>query len=441
MTPGPRAVAIDVVRRVADDGAYSNRLLPTALERSGLDERDRALVTELVYGTLRHVPSLDAAIGARATRPLERMTPGARAALRVGGYQLLHTRIPPHASVSETVGAVVARERGFVNAILRRMAKDPPAPPKKHDDRGISLRTGMAPWAIGELRRLLPDDEVEEAALAFGERGPLSLRVNTCRASIDDVEAALIADGAAPSRGAVHPETLLLEHGDPTRLPGWTEGAFAVQDQASAFVVETLDVQAGDRVLDTCAAPGGKSAFVACRVGGSGLVVAGDLHPTRAGLIPPLLTRLALRGVVLAHDATHPAVRGPFDRVLVDAPCSGIGSARRRPELLWRPQREELSRLARLQVAIAVASADLLRPGGRLVYSVCTFPRAETDAACDAIVRHRPGLRPIETAGPDGPALRHRSWPHRHGTDGMFVAAFERVDADGAVGPGAEAFD
>jgi 16S rRNA (cytosine967-C5)-methyltransferase len=421
-----RAVAIDVVRRVADEGAYSNRLLPSALARSGLDERDRGLATELAYGTLRHVPALDAAIGARAARPIAAMTPGARAALRVGAYQLLHTRIPPHAAVGETVGAVVARERGFVNAILRRLASDPPAPPRKQDDRGVSLRTGMAPWAVAELRRLLPADEVEPAALAFGERGPLALRVNTCRATLEDVESALADAGAEPTRGAVHAGTLLLEGGDPTRLPGWDEGAFAVQDQASAFVVETLGVRPGERVYDACAAPGGKAALLACLVGGDGSAVAADAHPARAALIPPVLARLGVRAHVLAQDARAPALRGPFDRVLVDAPCSGIGSARRRPELLWRPEREELSRLARLQVAIVGASADLVAPGGRLVYSVCTFPRAETDAACDAIVRQRPDLRPVETDGPDGPALRHRLWPHRHGTDGMFVAAFER---------------
>jgi 16S rRNA (cytosine967-C5)-methyltransferase len=119
-------------------------------------------------------------------------------------------------------------------------------------------------------------------------------------------------------------------------------------------------------------------------------------------------------------------VRGPFDRVLVDAPCSGVGSARRRPELLWRVPSSALSQLARTQVEIASAGAALLRPGGRLVYSVCTFPRAETDAACDALLRHRPELRPVETPGPGGAAERHRLWPHRHGTDGMFVAAFER---------------
>jgi 16S rRNA (cytosine967-C5)-methyltransferase len=426
MSPSARAVALEVVRRVTDEGAYSNRLLPATLARSGLDERDRGLVTELVYGTLRHVPELDAAIGARAARPLDRMTPGARAALRLGAYQILHTRIPAHAAVSETVGTVVPRERGFVNAILRRLAKDPPAPPRGHDDRRVSLRTGLAPWAVAELRKLLPTDEVEEAALALGERGPLSLRVNTCRVAVGDVVRALADAGHEPVPGAVHPECLLIGGGDPTTLPGWGEGWFAVQDQASAFVVETLGVRRGDRVLDVCAAPGGKAAFLACRVTEEGLTIAGDVSPGRVGLIPPLLDRLGVRARVLVQDATRPAVRGPFDRVLVDAPCSGIGSARRRPELLWRPRREELSPLARLQVAIAVAAADLVAAGGRLVYSVCTFPRAETDAACDAIVRHRPDLQPVATPGPDGQALRHRLWPHRHGTDGMFVAAFER---------------
>ena len=429
MSPSAREVALEVIRRVTDEGAYSNRVLPAALGRSGLDERDRALATELAYGTIRHTPGLDDAIGARAARPVDRMTPGARAALRLGAYQILHTRIPAHAAVGETVGIVVPRERGFVNAILRRLAKEPPAPPGGRDDRAISLRTGMTTWAIAELRTLLPPDEVEPAAAGFGARAPLTLRVNRCRSTVDEVLAELRDAGVEARVGPLHPDCVLLDGGDPTSLPGWSEGRFAVQDQASAFVVDTLAPETGDRVLDACAAPGGKTAFVACRVQEDGRVVAGDLRPERIALIATVLERLGLRADLLAHDASRPAVRGPFDRVLVDAPCTGIGSARRRPELLWRGRRDELSRLARLQVAIAVAGAELLRPGGRLVYSVCTFPRAETDAACDAVVRHRPDLVPIDTPGPAGaaPAARHRLWPHRHGTDGMFVAAFERA--------------
>jgi 16S rRNA (cytosine967-C5)-methyltransferase len=428
MSPSAREVALEVIRRVTDEGAYSNRVLPRALARSGLDERDRALATELAYGTIRHAPGLDDAIGARAARPVARMTPGARAALRLGAYQVLHTRIPAHAAVGETVGIVVPRERGFVNAILRRLAKEPPPPPAGRDDRAISLRTGMAAWAVAELRTLVPPEEVEPAAAGFGERAPLTLRVNTCRSTVEEVLLSLGEAGLEPRTGLVHPGCVLLRGGDPTSLPGWNEGRFAVQDQASAFVVDTLAPEEGHRVLDVCAAPGGKTAFIACRVGVAGRVVAGDLRPERIPPIGALLERLGLGAHLLVHDGARPSVRGPFDRVLVDAPCTGIGSARRRPELLWRARRDELSRLARLQVAIAAATADLLGPGGRLVYSVCTFPRAETDAACDAILRHRPDLVPIETPGPAGaaPELRHRLWPHRHGTDGMFVAAFER---------------
>ncbi|MGH2541060.1 MAG: hypothetical protein ACRDGK_11105, partial [Actinomycetota bacterium] len=150
------------------------------------------------------------------------------------------------------------------------------------------------------------------------------------------------------------------------------------------------------------------------------------VHPGRARAIVKGATRLGLHPLVVVQDATAPALRGPFDRILVDAPCSGLGSSRRRPELLWRNRKDQLSRLAKTQVEIVSALTDLLRPGGRLVYSVCTFPRAETDAAADAILRHRPDLEPADIAGPEGRSPRVRLWPHRHGSDGMFVATFAR---------------
>ena len=425
MTSTARSVALEAVRRVADEGAYSSRLIPALLSRSGLSDRDRALATELSFGTLRRLPGLDRAIGLRASRPVARMTPGARAVLRLGAYQIAFTRIPPHAAVGESVGLATPRERGFVNAILRRLADDPPTPPTGETEADVSARTGLAPWAVKELRVLL-GDEAELAAEALGERGWLSLRTNTCRTSVSALNEALRLAGLDPRPAQLHPDCLLLDGGDPTRLPGFADGWFAVQDQASAFVVSALEPQSGDRVLDACAAPGGKAGHVACLVGDSGCVVASDVHPERASLVRRTAQRLGVRVLTLAQDATASALLGGFDRVLVDAPCSGIGSARRRPELLWRPQRAELSPLAKLQVRIAAAAADTLLPGGRLVYSVCTFPRAETDAVCDALVRHRPELQPTPVDGPDGPAPRLRLWPHRHGSDGMFVAAFTK---------------
>jgi 16S rRNA (cytosine967-C5)-methyltransferase len=318
------------------------------------------------------------------------------------------------------------RERGFVNAVLRRLASAPPAPPVGDGPEAVVSRTGLAEWAVRELGRVLPRDEVEPAAAAFAARAPLCLRVNPRVTDIEGLDAMLRSLGHDPVRSRLDPTCILVDGGDPASLPGFSDGAFAVQDQASAFVVRALDVRPGDRVLDACAAPGGKSAYAAALAGDDGWVVGADVHAGRVGLIRRGAERLGVEVAVMAQDATAPALRGPFDRVLVDAPCSGIGSARRRPELLWRNRKEELSRLARTQVAIASAVTDLLAPGGRLVYSVCTFPRAETDAAADAIVRHRPDLLPVAIDGPDGPAERVRLWPHRHGSDGMFVAAFTR---------------
>lgn len=426
---GARAAALDVILRVSEEGAYSNLVLPGVVRRAALDGRDRDLATELAYGTLRRMRRLDDALERFADRPVERMTPHARALLRLGAYQILEMRIPAHAAVSETVNLAEGRERGFVNAVLRKVSADPPPPPSGPGDDAIGVRTGMSTWAVRELRVLL-GDEAEPAAAAFAERPPLSVRANVCERSADDLEVAFRDSGLEPRRGLIVPDCLLVEGAAVERLPGFEQGWFAVQDQASAFVAATLGAAPGDRVLDLCAAPGGKTGALACSVGSDGWVVASDVAPRRARLVQASLERLRLPGSVLAQDARRPALRPErFDRVLVDAPCSGIGSARRRPELLWRPTRERLSQLARLQVEIAGAGADLLRPGGTLLYSVCTFPRAETDAVCDALVRTHPELGPIAIEGPDGTAPRVRLWPHRDGTDGMFLAAFRKAGA------------
>jgi 16S rRNA (cytosine967-C5)-methyltransferase len=288
----------------------------------------------------------------------------------------------------------------------------------------------MAPWLVGELRRVLGDDRVEEAAGALATPAPRSLRTTDCAdpAAGSALLRAIAEAGLEAHPSSVDGDVVLVERGDPSTFPGAADGAFVLQDAASAFVVRTLAPTNGDRVLDVCAAPGGKALFAACLVGPTGRVVAADANPARVGLIRTQARRLGVSVELVVQDGARPALAETFDRVLVDAPCSGVGSARRRPELLWRPRKDRLSQLARLQVAIASASADLVAPGGRLVYSVCTFPRAETDAAADAIARRRPDLVPVPTVGPAGgePALRHRLWPHEHGCDGMFVATFER---------------
>jgi 16S rRNA (cytosine967-C5)-methyltransferase len=423
---GARAVALAVILRVTEHGGYSTLALAAALRRSSLERRDRDLVTELALGTVRRLRSLDWALGSAADRPTSAMTSHARAVVRLGAYQLLYTRIPAHAAVSETVELAGRRERGFVNAVLRRLASDPPAWPRGEGDDEASIRTGVAPWIIAELRRIV-GDEAEVAADALARHAPLCVRTNTCRTTPARLEAALREAGASVRRGRVHDGSMRVEPGPPESLPGFSQGWFAVQDEASSFVVAALGPRPGEAILDACAGPGGKAAHIACLVGADGELVAADASPSRSALVRTTLRRLGVSGRVVAQDLRRPALAGPFDGVLVDAPCSGIGTARRRPELVWRPRREDLSGLARLQVAIAASAADLVRPGGRLVYSVCTVPRAETDAACDALLAKRPDLVPEPIQGPDGAAVRVRLWPHRHDTDGMFVAAFRRA--------------
>jgi len=431
--PTARAVALEAIRRVIDERAYSNLLVPALLGRSGLDERDRAFAAELAYGTLRRRIPIDHAIEQRASRPIARMTPGARHAMRLGTYQLAYTSVPAHAAVGETVGLVGHSERGFVNAVLRRLAADPPPPPEGDGDDALSLRTGLAAWAVRELRVVL-GGETEVAAAAFAERGRLCIRANRQRVGVDPLIEALRHDGRDPRPSSLDPDCVLLDGGDPTTLPGFRDGWFAIQDHASAFVVRVLDPRPGERIADVCAAPGGKALHACSLVGAPGDVVAGDRSERRVGLIRREAGRLGLAPRLVVHDATRPALADGFDRVLVDAPCSGIGSARRRPELLWRVDAERVTTFAGRQLRLLEAAADLVRPGGRLVYSVCTFPRAETEAVCDALLRVRGDLRPLATAGPEGPSERHRLWPHRHGSDGMFVAAFSRSSATIAAG-------
>jgi 16S rRNA (cytosine967-C5)-methyltransferase len=423
-----RSVALDVIRRVVDEGAYSNLALARTIARAGLSERDASLASELAYGTIRKKIPLDYALAPLLERSLDTAPKEARALLRLGAYQILFTRIPEHAAVSETVGLAGPRHRGFVNAVLRRLVREGVRWPEGDGDEDLAVRTGLAAWAIRELRLLL-GDEAEAAARALGEHGTTTLRTNTCRTSIDELERALDEADVETERGGLHEESLNVRAGAPTSFPGFAEGWFAVQDQASSFVVRGLDPQPGERIIDACAGPGGKAAHIACLLGPRGMLVATDPSIARAGLVRSTLDRLGVRGHVVAQDARSPAVSGGFDRILVDAPCSGIGAARRRPELLWRVQRDELSALARLQVAIVAGVAGLLRPGGLLVYSVCTFPRAETDAACDAILRHGAELEPADLPGPDGPAPRIRLWPHQHGCDAMFVAGFRRRES------------
>ena len=372
-TPDPRRVALDALVRIERDGAYANLALPAALTRSGLGQRDRAFVTELVYGTTRMRRACDWLVDRFALRELDLPT---RAALRLGAYQLAFLGTPGHAAVGETVGAVPRKTRGFVNAVLRKVADAEPA------------------WPSDAVRLSYPDWIVERLVADLGH------------------DVALDALASMNERPKVH-----------ERADGY------VQDLASQWVAKAVGAGPGELVADLCAAPGGKAIALA---GDGATVVAADVRPSRVGLVAENVARVGTgdgRVLPVAADGRRPALRpGTFDRVLLDAPCSGLGSLRRRPDARWRIDAGSLDRLAALQTDLIDHAVALVRPGGTLVYSVCTLTAAETvDVAVAATDRHG-DLTPIEP--PDTPwqplGTGALLLPQAADTDGMALFGWRR---------------
>jgi 16S rRNA (cytosine967-C5)-methyltransferase len=362
-----RRVALDALHRVEHDGAYANLVLPAMLARSPLESRDRAFVTDLVYGTTRMRRACDFAVDRFIVKE---PAPEVRTVLRLGAYQLLFAGVPAHAAVSATVGLAPGRARGFVNAILRRVAATPVEWPD------LATRLSYPDWIVARMIA-----ELDEA----------------------DAVAALERMNEAP------PVT--------TRPDGY------VQDRASQWVAELVEARPGQRVADVCAAPGGKATAIA---EAGAFVVGLELRPRRAGLVVANAERLGLDGsrlVVVAADGTQPPLRAEaFDRVLVDAPCSNLGALRRRPDARWRIEADDVDRLVAVQGALLTAARPLVRPGGVLVYSVCTLTAAESVGHDDS---GWPTLDPPSSPWrPYGSGAR--LLPQDEDTDGMTVLRYRR---------------
>jgi 16S rRNA (cytosine967-C5)-methyltransferase len=366
-----RGLAVRILLRIDEEGAYANLVLGRELARSGLDQRDRAFVTDLVYGVTRLRRRLDFVVDRFLLRPVD---PAVRAALRLGAYQLDQLGTPAHAAVSATVDAVPnPRARGLVNAVLRRAASQP---------------VGADAWPDLGTRLSYPDWMVERLVAELGE---------------DDAVAALHAMN------------------EPAQVTARPDGY--VQDLASQWVAAVVGAGPGDRVADLCAAPGGKATALAET---GALVVAADIRASRVGLLRGNVDALGLGGsvAVLAADAVAPPLRpASFDRVLVDAPCSGLGALRRRPDARWRVDPDAVERLTAVQARLLRSAADLVRPCGTLVYAVCTLTSAEgpdVAATLDWPTDPAPG-EPWRPHGPGALLL-----PQIAGTDGMFVARWQK---------------
>jgi 16S rRNA (cytosine967-C5)-methyltransferase len=370
--PTARLVATRVIHRVLTDEAYASVVLDAELSRAMLDERDAALASRIVYGTLRVFPKLEADIRRELTRPDQKLDSYTKAALVVAAFQLEHLeRVPAYAVLDETV-SLVREKRGqrvahFVNAILRKLEKRRgaivPDPPMV-----------LPAWLERSLERSLGHERARAFVEATGTPA-LGLRARVPRAAL-----MMTLHEARPA--AELAESPLSEHaivarnlGDPRTLPGFDRGDFVVQEEGSQLLGELVGARRGERVLDACAGRGGKTAILAEGVGREGSVVASDLHEPRLDAIAGLFERLGL-----PSPATEPLDLGvgvgdlvpEFDRVLVDAPCTGLGTVRRRPELLLRLKPHDPARLGRVQRAIAANAASLVRPGGFLIYAVCS---------------------------------------------------------------------
>jgi 16S rRNA (cytosine967-C5)-methyltransferase len=447
MTTDPRRLAFAILERVAG-GSYADRTLDAELQRHPrLDPRDRGLATELVYGVLRQQGRLDFALGHFCKQPLPKLEQRVLLLLRLGAYQLLCLdRVPASAAVDTTVQLArqsgLERATGFINGVLRALARgqaslvwpDPGGDPLGHLQHALSLPR----WLAERWLQQFGADQALRLAAALLEPAPFSVRVNTLKTDRPRFLQALADAGhrAEPTRFAAEGVTLTARAAAP--LPGDTEGWYQVQDEASMLIPPLLAPRAGEHLLDACAAPGGKTTQLAALTGNRAVITALDLHLQRIRLVEQGAARLGCSGITARcwDLTTAPPFLPPAscDGVLVDAPCSGLGVLRRNPEARWRLQPADIVVLAERQAMILQQAAQLVKPGGRLVYAVCTITPEETDHQVAAFLARHPDftLAPLTALVPapwqellDTQGCL-RTWPHRDGLDGFFAARLHR---------------
>ena len=379
-----RKIAVEVLRRVDKDDAWATPTLDAAISKASIEDRDARLATTIVYGTLRVLPALDSWI-ATATKGKGRIEPFVRATLRCSAFQLRHlARVPVHAIVNDAVNLVRnkrgQRLGGFVNAVLRKLSKERPETPQ------LPNALAVPDWLLSKLNTSLGELRTDALVSLPAESPPIHLRLRNpdqrdeLIGKIRDVRPEAVCEPNAFWAGSL----AVRRVGDPRELPGYAEGSFTVQDEASQMVLQMLDAQPGESIADVCAGRGGKTVPIAQRVGPSGRVLALDLHEHRLDQIPAELERVGIEFDVERRTvdlSVGPAgLSAEFDRVLVDAPCTGLGTIRRRPEIMNRLKPEDIERMAMLQRAILNNAARLVRPGGTLIYAVCS-PIAEEGEA------------------------------------------------------------
>ena len=434
-----RQAAFETLLKVTEDDAFGNLTLPGELHALGLKGRDAAFATEITYGTLRTLGVLDAVIDKCAAQGIESINPQVLDALRLGVYQLLYTRVEEHAAVDTSVRLVGAtgrfKAKGFANGVLRTVTRTPaeewleqltPADPLE----ALAFRTAHPAWIARSFSKVLPEGELEAALEADSERPHVHLVARPGEISAEEL--ALITGG---EQGKYSPYAVYLPGGDPGTLEPVRQGLAGVQDEGSQLIARALtevELEGEDtgRWLDLCAGPGGKAALAGAiaRIEGAH-VDAVETAAHRAKLVEKACGDLPV--TVHVADGRDPGLEPGFDRVLVDAPCSGLGALRRRPEARWRKSEEDIPGLSVLQFELLSSALSLVRPGGAVVYSTCSPDVRETRQVVERAV-HELGAVELDAHGlvggmtDVGEAPSVQMWPHRHGTDAMFFAVLRR---------------
>lgn len=448
-----RRIALDVILAVRESDSYANLLLPVKLQRAKLSEADAGLATELTYGTLRMQGYYDRIIALAAARPVEKIDPAILDVLRLACHQLLSMRVAQHAAVDESVQlakTVGSRSAvGFVNGVLRTITRSTPdvwrervlAQAKNDDDR-LALEQSHPLWIVRAFKAALAAEgraeELDDLLLADNVAPRVSLVALPGKATVDELDSY-----ASP----FSPVGAVSEGGDPLKVDAVREGRARVQDEGSQLAALALSrarpIVRGELWLDLCAGPGGKAALLAAEAANGGAtLIANELVPARAELVRKALAVFDPVPEVWERDGTtigdeHP---GQFDRIILDAPCTGLGALRRRPEARWRKQPKDVAQLAGLQGALIDSAIRALKPGGILAYVTCSPHLAETKVIVEGALKAWPDSvrrldtpavlatitgEPLDIAESGNGAVQ--LWPHRHGTDAMFIQLLTRV--------------
>lgn len=456
----PRTIALDILNKIESRDAYADILLDDAFKRHPLKDADKGLLTELVYGVLRWKNRIDWIIGIFSSIKPVKVERDILNILRLGAYQLLFLdKVPVSAAVNESVALTSTltpalsqrkrvksegqRKKNFVNAVLRAIDRgrdnitypDQAASPITH----ISIKYSHPEWLVRRFVEKLGIDEAIKLCQANNEPPPLTIRVNTMAISREGLLLRLSESGYKAAFTSFSPAGLTLKGaGDVRGIPGFAEGLFTVQDEASQLISFILDPQPGEKVLDACAAPGGKGTHIAELMADTGEITAVDIKPKGVKRIEDNARRLGVKSVkAMVSDAAIPLnfEAGEFDRILLDAPCSGTGVLRRHPEGKWQKREEDIAELAKRQKALMENLSKYIKPGGVMVYSVCSVMNEEGEGVVVPFLERHPEFI-LESAAPKigaaGVALIcdrgfFKVYSHTHGMDGFFAARLRKV--------------